>query len=113
MNLVLIFDVIIAGLGIYMIYSAFQMKKTGEISNVIINELEVTKCKDRKSFIQSIYNQTVIFGAISVIFGVLGCINDTVFSLGKVFDIGGVFIFVGAWLWFTREVRKKKGEYFY
>lgn len=60
MNLVLIFDVIIAGLGIYLIYSAFQMKKTGEISNVIINELEVTKCKDRKSFIQSIYNQTVI-----------------------------------------------------
>ena len=46
MNLVLIFDVIIAGLGIYLIYSAFQMKKTGEISNVIINELEVTKCKE-------------------------------------------------------------------
>ena len=70
MNLVLIFDVIIAGLGIYLIYSAFQMKKTGEISNVIINELEVTKCKDRKSFIQSIYNQVIILGAIAVIFGV-------------------------------------------
>lgn len=113
MNFILIFDVIIAGLGVYLIYSAWQMKRTGEISTVIINSIEIARCKDRKSFIDSIYNQTVIFGMISLVFGLLGCINDTVYPLGKLFDIGGVVVFIVAWLWFTREVRKKKEKFFY
>lgn len=113
MNFILIFDVIIAGLGVYLIYSAWQMKRTGEISTVIINSIEIARCKDKKSFIDNIYKQTVIFGMISLIFGLLGCINDAVYPLGKIFDIGGVVVFLMSWLLFTREVRKKKEIFFY
>ncbi len=113
MNYILIFDVIIAALGIYLVFSAWKMKITGEISTLIINSLEISRCKDKESFIASIYSQTIIFGMVSLIFGLLGCINDTVYALGSVFDIGGVVVFIVAWLWFTREVRKKKEQFFY
>ena len=48
MNVMIIFNVVILGFGIYMIAAALKMKKTGEISSAVITEEEIAKCKDKR-----------------------------------------------------------------
>lgn len=113
MDFIVIFDVIIGGLGIYLVYSAFQMKRSGEISTIIMNREDIIKCKDKRGFIDYIYGRTLIFGLLSLIFGILGGINDSVYSFGRFFNIVGVTIFIIVWLWFTHELKKGRDRYFY
>ena len=108
-----IFDVIIVALGVYLIYAGFQMKRTGEISTVIINRMEIGNCRDKKGFIDKIYKQTLIFGVVALAFGILGGVNDMLYSLGRVYDIGSVLIFLVVWFWFTKAIRNGRKEFFY
>ncbi len=113
MDYIVIFDVIIVILGVYLIYAALQMKRTGEISTVIINRMEIGNCRDKRGFIDRIYKQTLIFGGVALAFGILGGVNDMVFSLGRVYDIGSVIVFLIVWFWFTKAIRKGRTEFFY
>lgn len=112
MSYIVIFDVIVAVLGIYLIYIALQMKKTGEINTVMASSGEIRRCADKAGFIGRIYKPTLLFGGISLAFGVLACVNDMVFHLGRVFEIGGMLVFLAAWFWFSRELRIRKAEFF-
>ncbi|MBO5372689.1 MAG: hypothetical protein J6A75_08220 [Lachnospiraceae bacterium] len=114
MDYILIFDIIIAILGAYVMFSAFQMKKKGEISSFIVNPAEITRCKDRVGFIEHIFNKTVVFGVICLLFGILAIINDSgMFSLGQFFNAGGVIIFLGIWVWYNSQIKKGKDKFFY
>ena len=113
MNFMVVFDVVIAVLGIYLIYSAIQMKKTGEISNVIVNPEEIAKCKNKRGFIDFIYDKVMLFGVVSLVFGILGGINDGVYSFGKIFTVISVSVFVLAWFWFSNQLRKGRDKFFY
>ncbi len=108
----MIFDVIVAILGAYLIYSALQMKKTGEINTVMVSGEEIRRCTDKAGFIGRIYRPTLLFGGISLAFGVLACVNDAVFHLGRAFEVGGMLVFLAAWFWFSRELRIRKAEFF-
>lgn len=112
MDFMVVFDIVIGVLGIYLIYIAAQMKKKGEISNVLVNPEEITKCRDKKGFIDYIYNRVMIFGAVSMIFGVLGGINDCLYSFGKFYEVASATVYVLSWLWFTYQFRKGKEQYF-
>lgn len=113
MNYLLIFDVIITILGAYVIFSAFQMKRKGEISSFIVNPAEITRCKDKNGFINHIFSKTIIFGVICLVFGILAIINDSMVSLGAFFNAGGVIVFLGVWVWYNTQVRKGKEQFFY
>lgn len=113
MDFVIIFDVIITGLGMYLIFASFQMRRTGQISTVIINKEEIARCRDKKGFTQSIFGQTLAIGLFSLIYGGLGIVNDTLYALGGIFDFGGVVVFLVLWFWYTRELKKKKELFFY
>lgn len=112
MQYIVIFHVIIVILGGYLIYSALQMKKTGEINPVMVNREEMRDCTDPKDFIAGIYVPTLVFGGISSIFGILGCINDVLFHFGRIYEVGGVLVFLASWLWFSRELRRRKANFF-
>ena len=55
MDVMLIFDVVIAIFGVYMIGAALKMKKTGKISSAVITAEEIARCRKTKAFIAFIY----------------------------------------------------------
>ena len=85
MDVMLIFDVVIAIFGVYMIGAALKMKKTGKISSAV-------------------------FGALIIAVGVLGIINDKVVSLGA-FNVVELLIFLAAFLWFQSQLRKAREQF--
>ncbi len=112
MDYIVIFDVIVAALGLYLIAAAYKMKKTGEPNAVLAGSEEVLKCRDKKGFVGAIYGQTFFFGFVCLAFGAFGCVSDAVFSFGRAFEIGSAAVFLLAWFWFSRELRKKKELFF-
>jgi len=113
MDYMLIFDVVIAGLGLYLIYSALKMKNTGEVSAIVVNQEDMARCKNKKGFIEAIAMNAVYFGSVALLYGILAIINDVYAVLGKYFNVIGAVVFIGSWLWFSGKLRKAKEEFFY
>lgn len=110
MEVMLIFYVIMMGFGVYMIGAALKMKKTGEISSVVITEEEIAKCKNKQGFIEFIYWKEALFGIMIILVGALGIINDKVISLG-VFNIVELVVFLAAFLWFQNSLCKAREQF--
>lgn len=113
MDFMLIFDLIIAGLGIYLVYSSMKMKNTGELSTIVVSQEEMARCRDKQGFIDAIAMKSVGFGGIALIFGILAIVNDIYSLLGKYFNIAGAVVFIGTWLWFAGQLRKAREQFFY
>lgn len=110
MNVMTVFDVVIAVFGIYMVVAGLKMKKTGEISGALITPEEVAACKDRDGFVGFIYWKEAIFGGIIILVGILGVINEQVVSLGR-FNLIEMLAFFGAFLWFQHELRVAREKF--
>ncbi len=110
MDVMLIFDVVIAIFGVYMIAAALKMKKTGKISSAVITAEEIARCRKTKEFITFIYWKEAVFGALIIAVGVLGIINDKVVSLGA-FNVVELLIFLAAFLWFQSQLRKAREQF--
>lgn len=110
MSVMTIFDVVIAGFGVYMIGAALQMKKSGVISPVIITQEEIAKCRDKKGFIADMYWKEALFGVVVALAGVLGFVNEQIVSLGAVPTIQMV-VFLGAFLWFQSSLRRAREKF--
>ena len=110
MDVMLIFDVVIAIFGVYMIGAALKMKKTGKISSAVITAEEIARCRNTKGFIAFIYWKEAVFGAVIIAVGILGIINDKVVSLGA-FNVVELLIFLAAFLWFQSQLRKAREQF--
>ena len=55
MDVMLVFNVVVALFGAYMIWSALQMKKSGKINSMVLAQEELKKVKDTKGFIEFLY----------------------------------------------------------
>lgn len=113
MDFMLIFDLIIAGLGIYLIYSSLKMKNTGELSTIVVSQEDMARCKDKQGFVEAISMKSVCFGIVALVFGVLAILNDVYALLGRYFNMVGAVVFIGAWFWFAGELRKAREKFFY
>lgn len=76
-----IFDVILIVYGIYTIYSAFMMKRTGVPGKWLITEQEIAKCKDMPGFIDAMYLKTILFGGVALLYGALSTLNRMKLSI--------------------------------
>lgn len=110
MNIMIVFDIVIIGFGLYMIAAGLKMKKTGEISPMVLAEEEMKKCKDKAGFISYIYWKEAVFGAVMIVTGILGLVNELVKSLGK-FSYVELVVFLAVFLWFSRELGTARGKY--
>ena len=99
MDVMLVFDAVVALFGAYMIGSALHMKKSGRINSMVLAQEELKKVKDTKGFIEFLYWREMLFGALVLIVGVLGVLNETVMPIGKA-SILEVIIFLAAFIWF-------------
>lgn len=110
MDVMVLFDVVIMILGIYMIFAALKMHKTGEISPVIITPEEIARCRDKRGFIAFMYWKEAVFGGILTAVGVLGLVNDLVVSMGA-YNVIELLLFLAAFLWFQEELRKARTKF--
>lgn len=110
MDLMLVFNVVVALFGAYMIWSALQMKKSGKINSMVLAQEELKKVKDTKGFIEFLYWREMLFGALVLIVGVLGVLNETVMPIGKA-SILEVIIFLAAFIWFQNSLAKAREKF--
>ena len=52
MDVMLVFDAVVALFGAYMIGSALHMKKSGRINSMVLAQEELKKVKDKRSFLR-------------------------------------------------------------
>lgn len=64
-----IFDLLIGASGIYLIYTAVMMKKTGEIKTGVIvsREADIHKMRDKEGFINYMFGKVLLIGALTVL----------------------------------------------
>lgn len=105
-----VLDAVIAMMGVYLIFAGWKMKKTNEISVLLIAEEERKKCKNKEGFIQDIYWKEMAFGVAMTIVAVLGFINEFVTKLGK-FNYIELAVFLLVFIWFQHELVAARGKY--
>ncbi len=105
-----ILGVVLLGLGIVIINHAVQMKKNHKVAELFVNAEELKKCKDMASFADELYRPTLIFGIISVAFGIEEFVSMFI-TFPAIESAIVVGIYLVAWFWFSRELRNKKDKY--
>ena len=63
-----------------------------------------------KGFIDFLYWREMLFGALVLIVGVLGVLNETVMPIGKA-SILEVIIFLAAFIWFQNSLAKAREKF--
>lgn len=109
-SFMLLFDVIILCYGLYLIYSGYQMKKTHQPSNLIINQADLIGARDTKGFCEAMFKPTVVFGMMAVLYGIVGFINDRYVDEPMV-NFASIILFLILCFWFLRETKKYKSQY--
>lgn len=64
-----IFDLLIGASGVYLIYTALAMKRTGEIkAGVLVSkEMDVNRMKDKEGFINYMFGRVLLAGVLIVL----------------------------------------------
>lgn len=106
-----IFYVILLVLGIYLICSVWNMKKKEEINTLIIPQEELGKCKNKKGFIEEMAKPQLVFGTITLVYGIFGILNSLFAAFGWGYEIIGISLFLIVYGWFSKELRKGIEKY--
>lgn len=105
----MVLDVVILGLGIYMACAGVEMHKTGDVGKVLAEE-DVARCHDKGGFAEAVYRREVIFGAVAVVVGFVGIVDELV-SLPNLVSIIRMLVFLGTFVWFQMGVNRAKSEF--
>jgi len=111
MNIDLLLDGFIAVFGVYLIYCAIKMKRTGELTPGIMvrGDTDLSHVKDLPGFIKYMYGKTVAIGICTVICGGVGIFNDLHGGLGmlQIVMTGVFFVVVVLFGIITMKAQKK------
>ena len=72
-----IFDLLIAGCGLYLVYTAVVMKTKGKIIKGVLvsKEVDVEKIRDKEGFIRYMFGKVLLAGILAAAVGVTNLIN--------------------------------------
>ena len=79
MKTILLMDIVIVFVGIYLAVSAAKMKKSGQISDLVVPKEEIKKCKDPEAYIRGITPWLYGFAAVAVVVGAIGILCDSMY----------------------------------
>ncbi len=106
-----IFDLLISGSGVYLIYIAILMKWKGEIRKGVIVSKDVNpeRIRDKEGFINYMFPKTLVIGALTA---AVGCLNmSSPYISGSAWlplaIMAGYFAALMAFASFTMKARKK------
>ena len=105
-------DIVIVFVGIYLAVSAAKMKKSGQISDLVVPKEEIKKCKDPEAYIRGITPWLYGFAAVAVVVGAIGILCDTkVITLGRIWTYVELGAFLAALFAFVSGMRKIKDKF--
>lgn len=107
--MLIIFDVVIFIYGVYTVYSSIKMKQTQELSNFFTGG-SMEPVRDVHGYINYIYGRTIVLGAVAILFGVTGFINDYVTPLSYIMK-AMVVLFLTVVIWFTININRAKRRF--
>lgn len=110
MNTMLVMDILIAVVGVYLIYIACKMKKTKKIDRLVIAEEVLMRCRDEAAFAAYLSPKMLIFAIVLTITGILLALHETVFPLGAGFYVVTA-VAVIAFLWFYKMLTDGRNKY--
>lgn len=106
-----IFDLLIAGSGLYLIYTAITMKKHGQVkSGVIVSkDVDVDKIRDKQGFINYMYAKVLLIGILAVVAGSISLLNTKLHGpdIVSVISMIGYLVVLAAFAVATVKARKK------
>ena len=111
-------DIVIVFVGIYLAVSAAKMKKSGQISDLVVPKEEIKKCKDPEAYIRGITPWLYGFAAVAVVVGAIGIPIGILCGIGGIgvtlYFIGDVELgaFLAALFAFVSGMRKIKDKFF-
>lgn len=111
MNILAVFNVIMAIIGMYVVISAVVMKNKGTVSSIIVPEEVMKECKDKEGFIRFFYPKQLLFGICSILLGTIGAIDGWVISLGY-FKYIEMLIFLAVFVWLEEMIKKARKMFF-
>lgn len=106
-----VFDVILIAYGVYTIYSAFIMKKTGVPGKWLMGEQDTGKCRDLKGFVDDMTVKTILFGAAAVLYGVLSTVNRMKLGLSALNTVC-IIVFLAVCAFYVVELNRAKKKFF-
>ncbi|MCI6244070.1 MAG: hypothetical protein MR646_12470 [Agathobacter sp.] len=113
MRTILLMDIVIAFFGLYLAFSAFQMKKSGKISSLVVPEEEIKKCRNPKGYISGIIPYMYFFAAVSFVVGLVGILCDVkILSFRKIWTYAELLAFLLALACFVQGMRRTKEKFF-
>lgn len=105
----LLIDLFLFGSGVYLVYAAVKMKRTGEVQNLLLSKgTEIKKSADVAGFIQNTFGKTVAMGSIGIVAGGVSLYNDYYGGIGTVQLIALIVYGVGLMLYGYLTVRAQK-----
>ena len=111
MDVMMIFDIVMIGLGLYMMIAAWNMKKKNEIGSVILAEEELARCKDKAGFIAFIYWREAVLGGALMIYGVIGLLDKFIFKAGSMLDYISVILLLVFFAWFYQGLQSARRQF--
>ena len=107
MKTILLMDIVIVFVGIYLAVSAAKMKKSGQISDLVVPK------EDPEAYIRGITPWLYGFAAVAVVVGAIGILCDTkVITLGRIWTYVELGAFLAALFAFVSGMRKMKDKFF-
>lgn len=100
-------DLIFVGAGLYIFYSCYLMKTTGEIKKELLmnKEVNLKKCRDLEGYKVFILPKLLIFGIACFLDGIAGLVNTYVQPLGTVYYVVSA-VFFAVLVWYVMQSRK-------
>ena len=111
LNFLAIFDIILMVFGAYCIFAATRMKKTGKISNLILNETEAAKISNKQGYIEEVFPKMMIFAGVIALYGILAFLDDIQIVEIPMVQIIGMGVFIVVMIWFFRALIKARTKY--
>ncbi len=112
MSVDILLDLFLALCGAYLAYSAYEMKKTGEIKTgvMVSKNITIKPDADKAGFIAYMFPRTVLVGVLTFICGCIGLVNDFYGGLSNIF-LGIVAVFFVAIILYGVFVSKAQKKY--
>lgn len=108
--MMLIFDVLVFLYGIYTVYSAIVMKRTGQLSSWFRASGQERPIRDIRGYIDYIYGRTIVMGVIAALFGVAGFVNDYIKAIPDIMK-AMMMLFLTVVIWFYAIMSSAKRKF--
>lgn len=111
MDVMMIFDVVMMGIGVYMMLAAWNMRRKNEIGTVILAEEELANCKDKAGFITYMHWREAVMGGALILYGAIGLLDKYILKIGSVINYVSVAGLLIIFAWFYKSMQSARERY--